>query len=124
MVNPANGLSEDGRNVEDFKFGSKLSLVFLLWHRVGDNHLVDSRGIDAVDSVAAEDTMREESVDLGRTLLFEELCGTRDGIAGVGKIVDKDADTPLDVADKHHAGILAIRNLGRTTLLYRWLSAD
>jgi len=124
MVDPANGLSEDGRNVEDFELGSKLCLVFLLWHRVGDNHLVDSRGIDAVDGVAAEDAMREESIDLGRALLLEELCGARNGIAGVGKIVDQDADTPFDVADEHHAGILAIRNFGRTTLLYRWLSAD
>jgi hypothetical protein len=92
-------------------------LVLLLVDTVGNNNLVDGTSIDAVDGIAAEHAVSDESDDLVGTLLFQELGCASDGVGSVGKIVDKDSDTVCDVTYQHHGRVLAVGDLSRATLL-------
>jgi hypothetical protein len=91
--------------------------VLVLRHRVGHDHLIDGRSVDAGNGIAAEDAVREQGVDGSGALLLKELGGPGDGVAGVDKIVNKDADAVLDVSNKHHAGVALLAVLGRAALL-------
>lgn len=95
--------------------------MLVLWDRVGHHQLVDGRRLDAADGVSAEDTVGEECVDLGGTLLLEELGSSGDGVARVQQVVDEDTDPICYVTDEHHAGVLPIRNLGGAAFLQRGL---
>jgi hypothetical protein len=121
VVDTTDGLAKDGRDVQDVELGSQERLVLVLGHRVGHNQLVDGRRLDAVDGIAAEDAVGEERIDFGGTLLLEELGRPSDGVAGIRKIVDEDADTVRDVADEHHAGVLPVCDLGGAAFLRRGL---
>ena len=117
VVDAADRLGENGGDVQDVELGSKLLLVLVLGYRVGNDQLVNRRSLDAVDSVTAEDTVSQQRVDGGGTLLLKELGGSGDGVAGIGNVVEKNADAIGNVTDEHHASVLAIGDLGRATLL-------
>ena len=119
VVDTTNGLGEDGGDIQDLEPGSQRNLVVGLGHRVGDDHLVDGRGLDAADGIATEDAMAQESVDGGSTFVLEKLGGPSDGVSGIQKIIHQDAHTVGHVSDEHHGGILTIGNLGRASFLDR-----
>ena len=121
VVDATDGLAEDGRDIQDVELGPQQRLMLDLGHRVGHNHLVDGRRLDAVDGIAAEDTMSQEGVDLGGALPLEELSGASDGVARVEKVVDEDANAVCHIADQHHARILPICDLGGTAFLQEGL---
>ena len=93
--------------------------MVVLGHGVGDDHLVDGRGLDAADGIATEDAMAQESVDGGGTFVLEELGGPRDGVSSVQKIIHQDAHAVGHVSDEHHGSILTIGDLGRASFLDR-----
>lgn len=117
MVDAPHRLGKDGRDIQDVELGSKLLLVLVLGNRVGNDQLVNRRGLDAADSVAAEDTVSQQGVNCGGALLLKELGGSGDSVAGVGNVVEQNADAVSNVTHEHHTGILAIGNLGRAALL-------
>lgn len=117
MVDAADRLGENRGDVQDVKLGSKLLLVLVLGNRVGNDQLVNRRSLDAVDSVTAEDTVSQQGVDGGGALLLKELGSSGDGVAGIGNIVEQNANAVSNVTHEHHASVLAIGDLGRTALL-------
>lgn len=119
VVDAADALGEDGRDVEDVELGAQ-ALVLLLGDRVGDDDAVDGRGVDAGDGVAREDAVGDEGVDLRGALALEELGGAGDGVARVDEVVDEDADAVRDVADEHHARVAVFAELDGAALL-EWL---
>lgn len=118
VVHAANGLGKDGADVNDFELGAQAS-VLSLWDRVGDENLVNGRGIDASDGVAAKDAVGEQGVHLGSTLTLQELGRTSNGVAGIEQVVDENADAVGDVSNKHHAGVALFRELDGTAFLER-----
>lgn len=116
VVDAADGLAKDGRDVNDLELGAQAA-VLVLGHRVCDEHLINGRGVDARNGVAAEDAVRQQGIDLGGALLLEQLGCARDGVGGIGEIVDEDADAVGDVADKHHASVFLLGELDGTAFL-------
>ena len=117
MVDATDRLGENGGDIQDVELGSKLLLMLVLGNRVGDDQLVNRRSLDAVESVTAEDTVSQQGVDGGGTLLLEELGSSGNGVSGIGNVVEEDAHAVGNVTDEHHAGVLAIGDLGRAALL-------
>lgn len=101
MVNTSDGLGKHSSNIQNLKLVTLL-LVNVLSNAVGDDHVIKSTSIDSVDSVTAQDTMTDESIDLLGTFTLEELCGARDSVRGVGKIVDEDGCLADNVTNKDH----------------------
>jgi len=116
MVNTANGLCKDGRDVQHLQLGAETAMLFLR-DRIGDDDPVNSRGIEARNGITAEDAVGEESVDLESAFALKQLGGPGDGVGRVAKVVDKDADAVGNVADEHHAGVARFGELDRTALL-------
>lgn len=54
--------------------------MFFLIDGVRDDNPVEGTGVDTFNSISTENTMSHQSIDLGRTLIFEELRSTRDCI--------------------------------------------
>jgi len=52
--------------------------------------------------------MRNERVDCMRALLLQEFGGARDGVGGIGQVVDEDGGSVGDVSDEEHGGVLAV----------------
>lgn len=88
-----------------------------LRHGVGDENLVNARGIDASNGVAAEDTVGKEGVNLESALSFQQLGGTGDGVGRVDDVIDKDADAVCNVANKHHTGVALLGKPSGTAFL-------
>lgn len=103
-------------NLQDDELRAPL-LMFPLIDRVSDHDSVQRTGIDSLDCVAAEHAMRDQGVHFRGTLLFEEFGRPRDGIGGVGEIVDEDGGSAGHFADEHHCCVLAVGDLGGTTFL-------
>ena len=116
MVRPPNRLRKNRRDVENLHLRAETA-VLVLWHRVGHDHLVDGRGVDAGDGVAAQYGVGEEGVDLEGALLLEELGGAGNCVGRVDEVVDEDADLVADVADEHHGGVAVLGELGGPAFL-------
>lgn len=116
VVDSANGLGEDGGDVEHLQLGARAA-VFLLGNRVCYNHLVNGRGIDSRDGISTEDAVGDEGIDLGGALALEQLRGARNGVACVDNIVDQNANAVCDITDEHHAGIALLVKFYRPTFL-------
>lgn len=93
------------------------ALVVVLRDRVGDDDLVNGRGVDARNGVATQDAVSEQGVDGGGPLLLKELRGAGDGVARVDEVIDEDAYPVLDVADEHHARVALLGVLGGAAFL-------
>lgn len=91
--------------------------MLVLGNRIGHYDLINGGCVYTRNRVAAENTMSNKGIDLCRTLSFEQLSGAGDGVAGVDKIVNEDADAVGDITDKHHAGIALLGELNRSTFL-------
>lgn len=117
VVDAADGLGEDGRDVDDVELGADTP-VLVLGHGVGDEHLVNGRGVDSGDGVATEDAVADEGVDHGGALALEELGGAGNGVGSVDDVVDEDADAVGDVADEHHAGVPLLVEFYGTAFLW------
>jgi len=83
MMHPPNSLSKHIPNFQNLKLLTPRKML-LLRHTVRHNHLVQTTGINAVNRVAREDSVRYEGVDARSAGLFHELGGAGDGVAGVG----------------------------------------
>lgn len=116
VVHTADGLGKDGGDVENLELGA-LAAVLLLRDRVGDDDLVNGRGVDARNRVAAEDTVGDKGVDFCGSLALEQLGGARDGVGRVDQVVYENADAVGHVADEHHAGVALLGELDRTAFL-------
>lgn len=119
VVDAADGLCEDGGDIKDLKLGA-LAAVLVLGHRVRDDDLVDSGGVDATESVSAEDTVGQQGEDAPGPLALEQLGGAGDGVAGVAEVVDQDAGAVDDVANEHHASVTVLGELNGAPFLNSW----
>jgi hypothetical protein len=109
-------LSENVADFKDLKLGAQAQVLLLL-HAVGHHHLVKGASVDALDGVAAQDTMGDQGINLGCALLLEELGGPSNRVRGVRQVIDQNGYPVTDVTDQHHGGILAVCDLGRAALL-------
>lgn len=91
--------------------------MFLLGNTIRDNDLIQRTGIDPLDSIATQHAVRQQRVDFGGALLLQQLGRARDGVGGVGEVVDEDADPVGDVADEHHGCVLAVGDFRRAAFL-------
>lgn len=103
-------LSEDMAHFQDLQLRTPAKMIDLV-HTVGHDHLVEGASVDALNGIAAQDTVSDQGVDLGGALLLQQFGGTRDGIGGVRQIVDQDCYPILNVTDQHHGGILTVCDL-------------
>jgi hypothetical protein len=118
MVHPADCLGKDQSDLQDFQLGT-LATVLFLWDAVGDDDLVKRRGVDTGNGITAEHTMGDQGVDLGSTLLLQQLGSAGNGVGGVSQVIHEDAGLALDISHKHHGGILTIRDAGWASFLGR-----
>lgn len=116
VVNTTDRLGKNATNLQNLEFWAS-SLVLLLWNRVGNNDLVNSRGIKAGQGISGEDTVGDQRIDIGSTLALDKLGSTGDSVAGISQIIDDDGNTACNISDKHHSGILAIGDACWATLL-------
>ena len=116
VVNTADGLGKNATNLENLELWAS-SLVLLLWHGVGDNNLVNSRGVEAGQGISGEDTVGDQRIDVGSTLALDKLGSAGDSVAGISQIIDDDSNTACNISDKHHSRILAIGDACWATLL-------
>lgn len=116
VVDTTNGLGKDGGNVNDLELGAEAA-VLRLGHRVGDEYLVNGRGVDAGNGIAAENTVGKQGVDLEGALALEKLGSAGNGVGRVAEIVHQDADAVSDVTDEHHAGVALLGKLDRAAFL-------
>lgn len=103
-------------DLKDFQLRATAQVLALV-NAVGDKYFVKSAGVDALDSITAEDAVSEQGVNPGSTLLFQQLRCPRDGVGCVCQIIDQDGYPISDVADQHHGSILAISDLRGSSFL-------
>lgn len=84
-------------------------------------YLIDRASIDAVDSVATENAVSDEGIDLCRTLFLQQLCCPGYGVGGVSQVINQNGSPLCNIADEHHGCVLAISDL-RWSSLYRRVS--
>jgi hypothetical protein len=87
VMNTTDSLSKNGRDIEYLKLRAKTTML-VLRNRVGYKHLVNGRSIDASDSVATEDTVGDEGIDLSSALLLQKLRSTRDRVTSIDNVVN------------------------------------
>jgi hypothetical protein len=68
-------------------------------------YLVEAAVEDSFEGVATEDAVGDERIDFGRALAFEQLRGARDGVGGIGEVVDEDARLAGDGADEEERAV-------------------
>lgn len=86
-------------------------LMLRLIHRIRDNYLIQRTGINPLNRIAAENAVRNQRIHLRRALLLQQLRGARNGVGGIGQVVDEDGGAVRDVPDEHHGGVLAVGDL-------------
>ena len=86
MVHPADGFGEHVANLQNLEFGACLE-VLLLRHGVGGDNLVDSAGINALDSVAGyrDDGAAPTLIKVGTRTTFRHIVSNlSDVLAAIG----------------------------------------
>lgn len=116
MVDTANSFGEHGANVQYLELRAETA-VLRLRHRVGDENLVNGRGVDARNGIAAEDTVGQQGIYLDGAFALEQLGSSSDGIGRVTKIVDQDTNAVGNVSNQHHAGVALLGELDRSAFL-------
>jgi hypothetical protein len=116
VVHPADGFGEHVANLQDLELGARCQ-VLLLRDGIGGDDLVDGAGIDALDGIAREHTVRDERIHGLGTFLLQELSGACDGVRGISQVIDEDGGTTAHFTDEQHGGVLTIRNLRRAAFL-------
>lgn len=116
MVNSANSFSKDGRNVQYLQLGAQTTML-VLGNRIGHNDLVNGRCIKTGDCVATEDTVGEQSIDFGCSLLLQELRSSCDGVGSVSQVVNQDANAIGNIANEHHASVSLFSKLNGAAFL-------
>lgn len=101
-VGAADGLGQDGRDVDDLNLVALCDIV-RLGDRVGDDELLHAALRDDLERGAREDAVGDKGVDLGRARLEEVAGREAEGATRVGHVVDQDRDLALDGTDKDHA---------------------
>lgn len=112
VVCTTDGLGQCAGNVNGIQLGADLLLV-LVGDSVGNNNLGQNTVVNDLDSLAAENTMCDNGIDLDGTVLCKGLGGQSEGTASISHIIDQDGDLALDISDQHHPGNL----VGLLTLL-------
>lgn len=91
--------------------------MLFLWDTVSDDDFVNGAGVDAGDGVAAENSVREESIDVGSAFSLYKLRRAGDGVGCICEIIDDNGDPASDIPHKHHSGVLAVSDASWTTFL-------
>jgi len=105
VVRPPDRLGQGPADVDNLELGAPVELV-AEGDRVGDDDLGQHALVDVVDGGPAEDAVRHYGDDLPRLVLLDDCGGLGEGAAGVGHVVDQDADLVHHVTDQHHAADL------------------
>lgn len=105
VVRPPDRLGQRPADVDDLELGAPVQLV-TEGHRVGHDDLRQHALVDVVDGGPAEDSVRHYGNDLPRLVLLDDGGGLGERAAGVGHVVDQDADLVHHVAHQHHAADL------------------
>lgn len=72
------------------------------WH--SDVYIpLEAATVQVLNSLAGQNTVDNDGVDFGGTVLHDGLGSLDERPAGVGHIIDDDSDLILDVTDKDHA---------------------
>ena len=79
MMHPPNSLSKHITNLQHLQLRTMLQ-VLLLRHTVRHDHFVQTAGVDSVDSISTEDSVRDESIDDLSAALLEQLSGAGDRV--------------------------------------------
>lgn len=108
--------SKDGADLKHFKLGTSSAMLALI-HRVGDHNLIQCAGIDTFDGITRKHTMCHQGVDSTSTLLLQEFRSPSDGVASIGQVVNQDGSLSRNFSYQHHCGILAVCDLGGSSLL-------
>jgi len=116
VMHASNRLCKHVAHFKHFQLGTT-RLVLSLIDRVRDYDLVQCAGVDAIDSIAAQDAVGNERIHLGRALLLQQLRGPSNGIRGICQVVDEDGGALCNVSDQHHGRVLSVVNLRGSTLL-------
>jgi hypothetical protein len=109
-------LAENVADFQDLQLWASAQVVNLI-HTVGHNNLVKGTGVDALDSVATQDSMSDKGIYLRCTFPLEQLGSTSNGIGGVRQIINQNGYPITDIANQHHGGILAVSDFGGAALL-------
>lgn len=112
VVCATDGLGQCTGNVNGIQLGADLLLV-LVRDSVCNNNLSQNTVVNDLDSLAAENTMCDNGIDLDGTVLSKGLGGQSEGTASISHIIDQDGDLSLDISNQHHPGNL----VGLLTLL-------
>lgn len=91
--------------------------MLFLWDTVSDDDFVDGAGVDAGDGVTAENSVGEESVDVGSALSLYKLGSAGNGVGCISEVIDDNGDTASNISHKHHGGVLAVSDASWTTFL-------
>lgn len=116
MVNTTDCLGEDLTNVQNFQLGAQ-SEVLVLGNTIRYNDLIQWGSIDPIDGISAEDTMGEECVDFGGTLLLQKLRSSGDCVGSVGQIINENGYAARNISYEHHGGILSVCDSGGAAFL-------
>lgn len=116
MVHAANGFGEHRTNFKDFQLGAQAT-VFILRNAVRYDDLVQSGSIDTRNGISTEYAVSEQSVNVGCSLLFQQLGRPCNCVRRIRQIVDQDSNSVGNLSNQHHGGVLAIGNAGGSTFL-------
>ena len=64
---------------------------------------LEAATVEVLNRLAGQNTVHNDGVDLGGTVLHDGFGSLGERAAGVGHIVDDDSDLVLDITDKDHA---------------------
>ena len=67
---------------------------------------LEAATVEVLNCLSRKNTVHNDGVDLGGTVLHDSFGGLGERAAGVGHIVDDDGNLVLDITDKDHAGDL------------------
>ena len=101
VMRATDGLGKCAGDINRVQLGADLLLV-LVGHGVGDNNLGENAIVDDLNSLAAEDAVRDNGVDLNSSILSKSLGGQAKGTAGIGHIIHQDGNLSLHVSDENH----------------------
>ena len=116
MVHTADGFGEHGPNFQNFQLGAQAA-VFILRNAIRYDDLVQSGGINSGNGIATEYAVGEQSINVGCSLLLQQLGRSSNCVGCIRKIVDQDSNSVGNLSDQHHGGVLAIGNAGGSTFL-------
>ena len=113
-------LAENVADLQDLELGATAQVINLV-HTVGHNNPVKGARVDALNSVTAQNAVRDQCVNLGCALLFQQLGGTGDRVRSIREVVNQNGYPIANITNQHHGSVLAVCDLSGAALLQKAL---